>query len=411
MSLVNIASSTTTANVIGGSIMSTLVGNWTADLVIDQVDGTGFSGGTQVTITSENGYSRTGVIDPSRTGDRLDAVHVRVLGGAGGMLKPATARSFVQPGAFARDVVNGLVSDGGETLSTSTDAGFLTTNLTAWSVLGGNTIARNLKLLLQIVAPSMNWRILADGTLWIGSETWPASSVVYDVLDFDPAKGTYHIGAESPFIVPGISLAGVGNVSRVLDVIEAGTMHSTVWIDIPGGDRGVNYATQEMAKQGLPGVDYYALYLCQVASQSSDLTTVDLQPQGARNKALIGGLQRVPVRFMAGVKVQMAPGSTVLLGWDGGNPEVPFALGGFVGDSPLGIQLAGTHPAPLWDTFLSDFTTWVNNVTTVVISNSAAPGSPLVGAAAYSTAIAMPTSLVTKLAVLTNYQSQLVTNG
>lgn len=343
MSLVTIASASAAANVIAGDIMRPLVGVWTADLQIDQVNGQGFGAGTKVTISSENGYSLTGVIDPNRTGSFLDAVHVRVLGGAGGMGKNANPRSFVQPGAFVRDVVNGLVADGGETLSTTTDQGWLSTNLAAWSVLGQNTIARNLRLLINLTQSSFNWRILADGTLWVGAETWPALSGTFDVITVDPKDGSYHLGSEAPFISPGMSVSGVGNVNRVNDKIADGQMNSRVWVDLPGeGNRGTAPAIADMAKQALNGVDYYATYLCQVVSQSADLATVDIQPVGARNKALIGGLQRVPVRIGAGIKIQFNPGATVLLAWDGGNPAGPYVCGSLTSDSAIQIQIAGT---------------------------------------------------------------------
>lgn len=328
--------------VIRGDIMRPLVGVWTADLVVDA--SSGFDAGTPVTITSENGYELKGIVDPQRGAEFLDAMHVRVLGGMGGMLEDATARNYVQPGAYVRDVVNGLVSDAGETLSTTTSTTFLASNLAAWSVLGGNSVARNLRALLDIAAPTASWRILADGTLWIGVESWPAASATYDVLYQDPADKSFHIGSDSPFIVPGTNLDGVGNVARVNDTIADGKMRSRVWIDIPGTDRGINYATQQMARQALAGVDYYAMYACQVVSQSADFTTADVQPIGARNQALLGGLQRVPVRVATGIKVQMAPGSTVLLGWDGGNPEGPYVACGLSGDTATSIQLAGSDP-------------------------------------------------------------------
>jgi hypothetical protein len=61
---------------------------------------------------------------------------------------------------------------------------------------------------------------------------------------------------------------------------------------------------------------------------------------GARNQALIGGLQRVPVRFMGGIKTQMTPGSTVLLGWDGGSPEGPYVTSGASSDTAIKIALS-----------------------------------------------------------------------
>jgi hypothetical protein len=326
-------------------VLRPLVGVWTADLVIDQSDLSGFEAGTRVTVVADNGYTLKGTVDANRTGVFLDAVHVRLVGGAGGLDKASSPRSYIQPGAFVRDVLNGLCSDAGETLSATTDATFLTQNLMAWSVIGGNSVKRNLRALMDIVAPTLSLRILSDGTLWVGSESWPQSSVVYEVMTQDPKDGSYQIGMDSPFIEPGMNLPGVGNVANVMDTIESGRLRSRVWIDFPGMDRGTSAGAQSIAQQALAGVDYYATYVCQVVSQSTDLTTVDISPVGARNQALLGGLQRVPVRFAAGCKVQMVPGSTVLLGWDGGNPEGPYVTSGFVGDTAQSIQLGGnTHP-------------------------------------------------------------------
>ena len=363
MALVNITSPTTTANVISGDIMRQLVGVWTADLVIDQIDGTGFDPGTKVTITSQDGYSLSGVVDPNRQGTRLDAVHVRVLGGAGGMLSNATARAFVQPGAYVRDVLNALCSNAGETLSTTIDPTFLASNLTAWSIAGGNTVARSLRALLEIVAPGANWRTLDDGTIWIGNETWPQSSVTYDVLNVDPSDGSFHLGSEAPFISPGMNLPTVGNVSRVQDIIADGKMRSRVWIDFPGQERGQNSATQQMAKQALPRIDYFGQYECKVLAQSSDLSTVDVLPVVAK----FAGLQRVPLRLgLPGVTAQFAPGAKVLLGWKGGDPSQPFASLHFGGETLTALTIGSAADNVATKADLSALLTAISN--TVIVA-------------------------------------------
>jgi hypothetical protein len=325
--------------VISGTVIRPLVGVWVADLIIDQPDGSGFAAGTRVTIKADGGYTLKGVVDPDRTGSFLDSVHVRVVGGAGGLGKDASPRSYVQPSAFVRDVLNGLCSDAGETLSDTTSASFLSQNLTAWSVIGGNSVRQNMRALLDIVAPEMSLRILSDGTLWVGEETWPQSSATYDVMNQDPTDGSYLIGMDSPFVEPGTNLPGVGNVGRVMDTIDKGRLRSRVWIDFPGLERGSSAAIQSIAKQAIPRVDYYALYVFQVVSQSADLATVDVNPVGERNKALLGGLQRVTARYLTGTKVQVSPGATCLLGWDGGNPEGPYALV-LSGDNALKVTLS-----------------------------------------------------------------------
>lgn len=328
-------------DVLSGSIIRPLVGAWTADLHLDGTSG--FDGGTSVTIQSENGYSISGTVDPDRAGVFLDASHVRIIGGAAGMEKIAQPRGYVQPHAFVSDVLNGILGDAGETLSDKTDAGLLATNVLAWSVLGTYSAKWNLRALLNILAPSMSWRVLADGTIWIGNESWPTVTATFDTIDQDPKEGVYLLGIESPFVEPGTNLDGVGNVNQCVDVIESGKLRTRVYIDLPGeDDRDLASVVAGMARQATAGIDFYGRYECQVVTQSGDLTTVDVSPVGDRNKKLLGGLQRVPVRAGTGIKIKFAPGAHVLLGWDGGNPGNPYVTDGVSGETPLGIQLAGS---------------------------------------------------------------------
>lgn len=326
--------------VLSGTIMMPLVGVWTADLVIDQPDGSGFDAGTSVTIACANGVTLSGTVALDRTGDFLDAVHVRVLGGAGGLGKQATPTCYTQPGAYVRDVVNGLVSDSGETLSDTADADFLGTNLTAWSVVQVPT-AQALKTLIAIVQPGLSWRILSDGKLWIGSESWPASTVSYELIEAHPTMGTYDLGFESPTITPGINLAGVGQVNRVEHTIESNRIRSHVWVNMPNADtdRGIKGAIDAMVKSAMAGIDYFALYDAKVVSQSSDLASVDVQPIDPR----LPGYGSVPLRHgLPGVKVQVAPGAILRLGWDRGNPSLPFAALWDGGETVTKIVLSAT---------------------------------------------------------------------
>lgn len=306
--------------VIRGTISMELVGVWIADLEIDQPDGTGFDAGTSVTIQTAN-VSLVGTVVPDRTGDFLDAVHVRVLGGAGGMMQPATPRNFIQPGAYARDVVNSLCSDGGEKLSATADATFIASNLAAWSISAG-TVTQGLRALLDIKAPTFNWRILTDGTLWMGTESWPTSGGTFDIITQDPKENSYDLGVDSPWIVPGVSVDGVGNVNRVEHIIARSKIRSHVLVDIPGEERGIRADVAGIVAQEMAQIDYFGLYECKVVTQSGDLSTVDVQPSVAK----FGGFQRVPLRLgLPGVTAQFAPGAKVLLGWMGGDPSQPYA--------------------------------------------------------------------------------------
>ncbi|HZL17171.1 MAG TPA: hypothetical protein VFG23_05450 [Polyangia bacterium] len=76
-----------------------------------------------------------------------------------------------------------------------------------------------------------------------------------------------------------------------------------------------------LVKAALPRVDYYALRVARVVSQSKDLTTVDLLPDDPRFPSMAG----VPLRVTPGTSIQLGNGSTVLLGFSEGDPARPFA--------------------------------------------------------------------------------------
>jgi hypothetical protein len=368
-------------SVIRGSIHMELQGTWIADLVIDQVDGTGFSAGTSVTIQTAN-ISLVGTVIPGRTGDVFDAVHVRVAGGAGGLGATASAQNFIQPGAFVRDVVNALCSDGGETLSATADATFLATNLAAWSIKTG-TVAQGLLALLALKAPTFSCRILTDGTLWMGTETWPASSGTADILAQDPTENSFDLGVESPWIVPGVNVSGVGNVNKVTHYIEQTKIRSHVLVDIPGEERGMRADIAGIVAQEMANVDFYGRYECKVIAQSADLSTVDLQPVNAK----FAGLQRVPLRLgLPGVTAQFAPGAKVLLGWMEGDPSQPYA-GLFYGGETLTALTVGTA---------ADNVITKQDITTLMAAISAATYIPYpLGVAGPATPIAFVVPTIT----------------
>jgi hypothetical protein len=304
------------------------------------------------------------------------------------------------------DQPNGLGFAAGAKVTIESQDGFslalLTTNLSAWSVKA-EPMSYALLTLLGWVSASLNWRILSDGTLWVGTESWPSASVTYDLLSHDPREAAYELGLQSPALEPGTTVDGIGKISRAEISISAEAIRARVWTPTDDPDRSTNADLDALISQKTSHVDYYALYVFQVVSQSADLSTVDISPVGDRNKALLGGMQRVTARYLTGIQVQVAPGSTCLLGWDGGNPEGPFALI-LSGDSALKIQLGGAHPLPLWDSFESALNTFINmfsGASPIVVVATGIPSPALVSAAQ------------TIQALLTSHalESQIVSNG
>lgn len=76
-----------------------------------------------------------------------------------------------------------------------------------------------------------------------------------------------------------------------------------------------------IVRAALTRVDLFALYGCKVIGQNGD-GSLELQPDDPR----IPGASQVPIRYgIPGVRVEVAAGSRVMLGWENGDPMVPFA--------------------------------------------------------------------------------------
>lgn len=325
--------------VIGGSILFPLTGTWTADLVLDQPSGDGFDAGTSVTIAAENNYSVTGTVTDARTGDFLDAVHVRLIGGAGGLGTIATAQAFAQPGVFARDVVNALMADAGETLSTMSDASFLATSLGGWFITP-TPVGQQLQTLVNVInrqqGAAYNWRILADGTIWFGQESWPSGSGTFDLIRQSPSDAMWDLGVESPFVMPGTTLTTVGQVGRVEHYIQAKRIRQRVWQFIANDDRGLPGAIRGIVKQQTAAIDFLGYYEAKVISQSVDGSTVDVSPIDPR----FAGTQRLELRHgIPGVTVQIVPGATIMMGFKSGDPSMAYVHSWNPGASLLSITL------------------------------------------------------------------------
>ena len=95
-------------------------------------------------------------------------------------------------------------------------------------------------------------------------------------------------------------------------------------------------AWQRAVKSALSGVDYFALYRARVVKQSGQ--TVDLKPDDARIPDQTGVRLRHGV---PGMEVTIAPGSYLLLGWDNGDPELPFAALWDGGETVVKLKIGG----------------------------------------------------------------------
>jgi hypothetical protein len=187
-----------TRNVTGGTVLLPRTGIWLANLHVDARDAIP----DRVTLD-------LGAVEMPATVAKSELIggvtELRLVGGAGGLGETARPKHYHQP--LVRHPLSDLLRDSGETLSATSTPAVLTKALEAWTTLALSTGAI-LAALCAVAGGDVNWRILADGTLWIGTEAWPDSGVDARSIDSDGANATSLVGTDIPGLWPGTLLAG-----------------------------------------------------------------------------------------------------------------------------------------------------------------------------------------------------------
>lgn len=196
--------------VLRGTITVPLGGRWVADLAVDAPEG--IAGAVELEV---GGVRWRGTVH--RGGVDEDVWQGRVVGGAGGLDRPVLARAWdgLQP---ARGLLVELLSEVGEVLSgTSGDA--VNVNLARWTRLD---MPAHHALADLVRAVGARWRVLFDGSVWVGVETWPEFVLPEDaraeLLSTDSRTGTSTYALPGAYVQPGRVFEGrrVGSVAYEL---------------------------------------------------------------------------------------------------------------------------------------------------------------------------------------------------
>jgi hypothetical protein len=302
-----------------------------ANLSIDAESG--FEPGAEVTIAAAGGIEMKGTVLPSRGGEFIGSVQTRVVAGKGGMSKPATPTNYQS--ATVRDIVGALLGDAGEELSTTVDAALLARVLDRYHVVR-QPVATALAALLAVLSPSATWRILLDGTVWFGEETWPELAVDAEVLERKPAENTAVLGVDTLTIRPGVTLADLGRVELVEHWVGADKVRSTVTLAAGGAERGKG-ALLALARAAFPTIGYLRWCHAKVVKQTGQKVDVDC------DDASIGSLSNVPIRHgLPGIEVTITPQAYVRVFFEDGDPSKPFVALWDGGESVSEIKVGGT---------------------------------------------------------------------
>lgn len=290
-------------------------GVWHADLVLEAA--TAPTGPVVLQVGAS--LRLRGVVE--RSGIFAGQVRARVVGGAGLLGTELPPRWY--EGAPRELPLRDLVEEAGERLSSTCDPALLGEVLTpGWTRLRG-TAAAALARLLEGTGAS--WRLLPDGSLWAGPETWPVAQGMADlvVLEEDRARGRLVLATEAPQLLPGQTLRG-DRVSDVEITIEPEQLRVEALLEraTPGvGDRLKGALVAFIETLVRRRTDYLGHFW----------GTVVRTDAGGRVEVKLDNEARPPVTAVVlragipGVELKVEDGCRVLVSWEGGDPRRPIA--------------------------------------------------------------------------------------
>jgi len=206
----------------GGNILLPRVGVWAADLELDaSIDIKG-----AISIEIAEGPTLVGTVVAGTMA--YGYLCTRIVAGKAGLGKETAPKHY--GGGTVRTVLTDLVASAGETLSPTIDPALLSRPLAGWTTLR-MPVGEALAALVGTGMPAGTaWRFLPDGTLWIGAETWPDSTLSeWRELDRMPREGRLELGLNSPALLPATVL-GDDRIDYVEHRIGREGARATAWL-------------------------------------------------------------------------------------------------------------------------------------------------------------------------------------
>lgn len=311
--------------VIDGKITLPRVGVWHAAFAVDSDDQ--FSEGDSVTIGINDGAQfLNGTVSRALLYQGLQ--QVRVVGGAGGMQTVVKPKHYQGP--LTSDVIADMAKDAGEKVSANSDPG---ASIPGWTTIAA-TFGRQLAELIRPIDGSA-WRILPDGSLWVGVEQWEDSDVPDDdwaTLNYDHLNGIIDLGMVAPTLLPGTTF-GQEKIDRVEHNISGDVVRTAAWV-WRGASAGLDHDFQALARVAARPFDFYAMYAGETKAQ--DGQKFDVQPSDDR----IPTMGKIPIRNgIPGLQLKVPNGASVLIGWDGGDPRKPYCSLWGGGENPTSLSV------------------------------------------------------------------------
>lgn len=304
-----------TLNGYGASACSALlprVGAWSVDLELDTDDAPSGAAVVQIggELTLRGTVTSGAVVDGCWRG--------RVVGGAGGLRREVAA--VAQRGGTLALALRDALAAAGEALAPGVE---LNDAAPLWHRLAGPAGAAVADVAR---AAGCAWRVLPDGSVWVGRETWPAHAPEVDVVDWRPEVGRLELAGDTLGILPGQSLRARADLTVRVGCVEhrasGDALRTVVLAEPEAAERGrLLDAFERLLAPLRRRVDYQALYAARVVGQAAD-GTLELLPDDPRVPPCRG----VPIRAgLPGVRAEVPAGARALLTYEQGDPRRPVA--------------------------------------------------------------------------------------
>ncbi len=364
MSSVRLTTSAGDLPVLSGGLVMPLRGNWTATVALHSPTAPAAGSPASIVFVRESGAEDVfaGTVRRSGIAAGSVAASVTIVGGAGQLLADLPPRDH-RPGVTeipAGLVASGIAADAGEQLAAGVEAALDGRTVHRWT-----RIAMPARDALDLLADTLGWgwRVLADGTIWAGPETWTALDVTKYLSAVPDEAGAVYSCDGAP-LRPGVTLATPEGDRRVVEVaysVQPGATRVNVRAAVPGDPPPVR-GSREL---------YLASYAAKVAEQDAD-GTLRLTCDDPR----LPDLRGVPFRLgIPGAAVTLPVGARVRARFESGDPRGAYAC-------DVDQDASATHAMALvGDTVNGGTLTGLADLTTGIVTFVFAPpvGPPTTG--------------------------------
>lgn len=318
MSSAAIVTPTGSFDVLEGSLNLSLRGPWFSRVEIDaEVAPVGQA--TLVLARDDGGPASKFIGTITHSSVWQGRARAVIVGGAGrisGEIAPSLRARNYEPRPLpikVSTIVEDIASDAGETLTAGVQTALGALAVPRWLRAAG-TAASALDALARILG--LGWRVLGDGTLWIGVETWPLAADVaglYQQGD-DGHPLVIEAAQESASMIPGTVVLK----QRIREVVYS--VSDAARCELYYGPSAVELFATAVQSNELPQV-YRETHAATVRAQNSD-DTIDLEVDDAR----ILRIASVPLRVgIPGARVLVDEKTRVRLVFEDGDPSKPYA--------------------------------------------------------------------------------------